>query len=134
MQLLPERERHVVGACHRVEQRAALEDDSVALPDLVERASAKARDLDAVHEHPAAVGAQEADQVPEEDRLASAAPADDDRDRARGDVQVEPAQHRLPAERLDEPLDLDHGLASPTAAAPPTARASRGTLTRVPSP
>src|SRR2546427_164785 len=89
MQLLPERERHVVGACHRVEQRAALEDDSVALPDLVERAPAKARDLDAIHEHPAAVGAQEADQVPEEDRLASAAPADDDRDRARGDFQVE---------------------------------------------
>src|SRR5213078_3058702 len=117
-QLLPEGEGHVVGARHRVEQRAALEDDAVAPPDLVERASAEAGDLGAIEEH----------------RLAAAAPADDDRDRARGDVQVEPAQHRLPAERLDEPLDLDHGLASPTAAAPPTARASRGTLTRAPSP
>ena len=128
MQLLPERERHVVGACHRVEQRAALEDDSVALPDLVERASAKARDLDAVHEHPAAVGAQEADQVPEEDRLASAAPADDDRDRARGDFQVDLMQHLLPVEPLDQPLDLDHGLASPAAAARPAP------LTGAPSP
>src|SRR5437867_13169980 len=128
MQLLPERERHVVGACHRVEQRAALEDDSVAPPDPVERAPAKARDLDAVDEHPAVVGAQEADQVPEEDRLASAAPADDDRDRARGDFQVDLVQQLLPVEALDQPIDIDHRLASPATAARPA------TLTGAPSP
>src|SRR5207302_11149728 len=84
---------------------------------LVERAPAKAGDLGAIDEHPAPVGAQEADQMPEEDRFAAAASADNDRDRARGDLQVEPTQHRLPAERLDQALDLDHRLASPPAAA-----------------
>src|SRR5439155_7889481 len=116
-QLLPEREGHVAGARHRVEQRAALEDDAVAPPDIVERAPVEAGDVRAIHEHTARVGAQETDQVPEKHRLTAAAPADDDRDRARGDVQVEPPQRLLPAERLDEPLDLYHRLASPTPAA-----------------
>src|SRR5206468_6482453 len=100
----------------------------VAPPDLGERAPVEAGDVRAIHEHTARVGAQETDQVPEKHRLTAAAPADDDRDRARGDVQVEPPQHLLPAERLDEPLDLYHRLASPT----PAARTA--TLTDSPRP
>src|SRR5207247_9776000 len=103
----------VAGARRRAQRRAALDGDAVAPPDLVERAPVEAGDVRAIHEHAARVGAQEPDQVPEKHRLTAAAPADDDRDRARGDVQVEPPQHLLPAERLDEPLDLYHRLASP---------------------
>src|SRR2546425_12287817 len=98
--LLPEREGHVAGARHRVEQRAALEDDAVAPPDLVERAPVEAGDVRAIHQHTARVGAQETDQGPEKHPPTAAAPADDDPDRARGDAHVEPPQHPVPAAPL----------------------------------
>src|SRR5206468_5379748 len=87
-------------------------------------------DVRAIDEHAAPVGAQEPDQVPGEDRLAAAAPAGDHRDRAGGDLEVEPAQDLLAPERLDEPLDLNHRLAS--AVARPAARTA--TITDSPRP
>src|SRR5207249_10807940 len=52
------------------------------------------------------------------------------RDRAGGDLEVEPAQDLLAPERLDEPLDLNHRLAS--AVARPAARTA--TITDSPRP
>src|SRR5437867_1691568 len=81
---------------------------AVAASDLVERAPAQGRDLDPVHEDLARVGAQQADEVLEEDRLSASAASDDDGDGAGGDLQGKRAQHRLAAEGLRERLDLNH--------------------------
>src|SRR5207247_7093186 len=111
------REGDVVAAAHRVEERPALEDDAVAPADRVERLAGQPRDLLVVHQHAAGVGPQQADEMLEEDGLAAAAAPDDHGDRARRDLEVDAPQHGLPAEALGQSLDLDHRLASPTAAA-----------------
>ena len=54
--LLAEREGYVAPAGHRVEERAALEDDTVAPADRVEWLAAQARDLLVVHEDAAGIG------------------------------------------------------------------------------
>jgi hypothetical protein len=51
--------------------------------------------------------------VLEQDGLAAAAPPDDNHDLGGRDVQVEPAQHRLIAERLVQLLHADHGKRDP---------------------
>src|SRR5205807_682627 len=96
---------------------AGLEHHAVAPTDGVERLARQARDLLTIQEHATAVGPQQADEVLEEDGLAAAAAPDDHGDRARRDLEVEPAQHGLRAEALSQTLDLDHRLASPAAAA-----------------
>ena len=54
--LLAQGKGDVVGAAHRVEERAALEDDTVAPADRVEWLAAQARDLLVVHEDAAGIG------------------------------------------------------------------------------
>ena len=66
-----------------------------------------------VDEHPAPVGAQEADEVPEQHRLAAPAPPDDDRDRAGRHLEVEVAEHGVAVEGLPEPFHPDHGRTDP---------------------
>src|SRR5262249_33711011 len=111
--LLPERERDIVEHRHRVEERAALEDHPVALSDPVERSATEPRDLRAVDEDVAPVRMEEAEEVLEQHRLASAAAADHHHDLPGGHVEVEPAQDGLGAERLLELLDADHGRTDP---------------------
>src|SRR5688500_10051316 len=115
-QLLAQGEGHVLAARHGVEQRAALEDDAVAPPDIVERPPGEPRHVHVVDEDAAGVGSDEPDEVTEEQRLAAAATPDDDGDGAGGDLQIKAAQHRVVAERLPEAFDLDHEGAALTAA------------------
>src|SRR5688572_24110068 len=115
-QLLAQGEGHVLTARHGVEQRAALEDDAVTPPDIVERAPAEPRHVHVVDEDAAGVGSEEPDEVTQEHRLAAAAAPDDDGDGAGGDLQIKAAQHRVVAERLPEAFDLDHEGAALTAA------------------
>jgi hypothetical protein len=110
---LPEREGDVLGDRHGVEEGAPLEDHPVALADAVQLAPAQARDLGAVHRDRPRVGAEQSDEVLEQDRLAAAAPADDHHDLAGGDVEIDAAQDRLAAEALVEVLDPDHGRTDP---------------------
>src|SRR4029077_13400073 len=93
---------------HGVEQRAALEHHAVPLADLVERAAPERAQVHAVDLDAPAVGTQQPDQVLEEDRLAAAAAADDDRDGAVRHLQVHPAQDRLAVEGFPQPDDLYH--------------------------
>src|SRR5262249_52883169 len=111
--LLPERERDVVKDAHRVEQRPSLEDDAIALPDLVEGRAPETRDVLAIHPNGTRVRPEEPDQVPQQHRLAATAPADHHHDLAGRHVQAEPAEHTLTAERLVQVLDLDHGSTDP---------------------
>jgi hypothetical protein len=110
---LPEGEGHVVEDRHRVEERPALEDDAIALPDAVQLAAPQARDVGAVHDHRAGIRSEQADEVLEQHRLAPAAAADHHHDLAGGDVEVDAAQYRLGAEALVEALDPDHGSTDP---------------------
>ncbi len=94
-ELLAQGEGHVGGAGQGVEEGAALEDDAVALAHAVELAAGEPGDVHPVDQDAARVGAEEAEQVAEQHRLAAPAAPDDDRDRPRGDLQVDAAQHGL---------------------------------------
>ena len=106
---LPERESDVLEHGQRVEERAALEHDPVALADLVEGPAAEGRHVLAVDDHAAGVGPDQAEQVPEQHRLAAAAAADDDHQLGRRDLEVDAAEDLLAPEALAEPLDPDGG-------------------------
>jgi hypothetical protein len=92
--LLAQRERTFSRHVMESNSAPALKHHAVPLAHLVERAAAQAADVHAVHQDPAAVRAQQSDQVLEEDGLAAAAAADDDRDGAVRHLQVDAAQHR----------------------------------------
>src|SRR5262249_53700672 len=97
-----------------VEERAALEDDAVALADLVERGAAQPGDVDAVHVHRPRIGPKEPDEVLQEHRFAAAASADHDHDLAGRNAQADPAKHPLGPERLLEAFHADHGKSDPS--------------------
>src|SRR6266496_3293818 len=86
---------------------------AIAPADRLEGGAPELGDVDAVHEHGARVRPQEPEQVLEQHRLAAAAPADDDHDLARRDVEIHPLQHGLAAEGLSQALDADHGSTEP---------------------
>ena len=107
--MLAQRERDVLADGERVEEGALLEQHA-HLPAhrdervLVERLEARAFHLDA-----ALVRTQEAVQVLQEDALPAAAAAEEDERLAGRHVEVDPAQHRLVAERLRDALAADRG-------------------------
>src|SRR5262249_36018617 len=115
--LLAQREGDVVEAGQRVEECAPLKDDAVVPAYLVHRPRPQVGDVRPVDHHLAAVGAEQAEQMLEEDGLATAAAPDDHGDGAIGHVEVDAAEDGLACERLREPPDFDHRLASPSAAA-----------------
>src|SRR5207245_1792337 len=115
--LLAQRERDVVEAGQRVEERAPLKDYAVVPAYLVHRPRPELGDVGPIDHHLAAIGAEQAEQMLEEDGLATAAAPDDHGDGAIGHVEVDTAEDGLARERLREPPDFDHRLASPSAAA-----------------
>src|SRR5439155_7542630 len=78
------------------------------LADGVERALVELIDARAVEPDLATVGAQEADQVLDGDRLADARGADDEQHLAAAHLEVDAAQDRLAAERLVQLAKRDH--------------------------
>src|SRR5262249_14170588 len=127
-----QREGDVVEAGQRVEERAPLKDDAVVPAYLVHRPGPQVGDVRPVDHHLAAVGAEQAEQMLEEDGLAAAAAPDDHGDGAIGHVEVDAAEDGLACERLREPPDFDHRLASPSAASP-SAAARTAAITGSPS-
>jgi hypothetical protein len=108
--VLLEGKRDVLGHGHRVEERPGLEQDPDLLLDLVEPLLVQFGQV-LPHEHDTAlVGRQGTDHVPQDRALARARAAHDDHRLARLDVEVDPGQHRLVAETLDEVPDLNDRL------------------------
>src|SRR5882724_9203144 len=99
---LREREGHVLRQCHRAEERARLEEDSVARRALASGRSACDADR-------AAHGLLQADQRAEQGALAAPAPAQDGEHVAPRHREVEVLEHHRVAVADGQVLDLDHG-------------------------
>ena len=100
LRVLSQREGDVVEHVHRAEQRAVLEEDAELAPDPVEVLLAHPHGLLAVDPDLAGVGAQQTDDVLEEDRLAGTGRAHDRGDLAPGDVEGDVLEHGVGAEAL----------------------------------
>ncbi|MNY27226.1 hypothetical protein D3C86_1611220 [compost metagenome] len=105
--VLAQGEGHVVAHVHGVEEGAVLEQHPELLADLVEVLLLELGQVLAVHQDPALVRLEEADQELDEDRLAGARGADDDGRLAALDAQRHVIQHLLLAEGLVDVAELD---------------------------
>src|SRR6185503_54209 len=106
--VLEQREPDVVVDGARVEQRVVLEQHTHALAQLDDLDGGARREV-AAEQHDAAAGRlEQAHHQLEQDRLARAAAPDDDGGLARYDLEIEPAQHLLVAERDRDVVELDH--------------------------
>src|SRR4051812_2597484 len=107
VRVLAEREGRVVIHVHRAEQRAVLEQDSELLAHLEQLVVGHVGDRLAVHEDVALVGVEQADHVLDAHRLARARGAQNHRDLAVREAQVQPVEDRVAAERLVDVDELD---------------------------
>src|SRR5271166_6625097 len=105
--VLAQREGDVFLDGHGIEQRGALEEDSDFHPDPAKLAFGEGDDALAVDDDIALIRFHEADDVLEQDALATAAAADDDQSLAGGDVEIEALEHLLIAKLLPEVADGD---------------------------
>ena len=99
-------ERHILEHAHVREEVVGLEDDPDPASDPV-HVDAACRDLLAVDHDPAGVDRLEQVDAAQQRRLAGAGGADQADDLVLGDVEVDPAQHLVLAERLVQPFDHD---------------------------
>src|SRR5215208_2016857 len=105
--VLAERERGVVEHVHRAEERAVLEQDAELLAHLEQVLVGHVGHGLPVHDHVALVGIEEADHVLDADRLPRAGRAEDHRDLVVRQAEVEPVQHAVAPEGLDDVDELD---------------------------
>ena len=105
--VLAQREGDVVEEAHRAEEGAVLEEHPEELADLVEVVSAELDDVAAVDDDRAGVGADQADQGLEEDRLAGAGRAEHHRDLPRGEGEGDVVPDELAPEPLGQAAHRD---------------------------
>ena len=101
--VLAKRERNVLFARQRVEQRRMLEDHRALLPHRVHRLLVLAGDLLAVEPDLPLVRREQPDEVLDQDALADARCADDEEDLAVMNGEAHPFEHCIRAERLLPP-------------------------------